>query len=338
MGIDVIIPVYNCEKHIKESIESVLNQTYDDWNLILVNDGSTDTSGNICDEYAKKDSRIAVIHQENRGVSAARNIGIISSKNEFFCFLDSDDLYEPTALGKMVDILRDNSVDAAYFNMIDLYQNKAIPKQPRLLTGKYDFDDISNILIDDGTMTGILFGSACAVIYKRNIVKQFNIYFDENITKNEDGIFNIKYISECSKIYYDGENYIYKYRHWKTLKNNSDLAFNPVWEKTNEIITNIYINKKCDVKNLEIQLALRNISIAFWTILTVGNSKKNIFVCAKFINSILKNHCVSENFTYLNNKISSSKRLISFLMKRRCCLSLSILFKKVLPLIRKIGN
>lgn len=89
--ISVIIPIYNTEKYLSRYIESVLNQSYKNFELLLINDGSKDRSGDICDEYAKKDNRIKVFHKENGGVSSARNLGLDNAKGDYVCFIDSDD-------------------------------------------------------------------------------------------------------------------------------------------------------------------------------------------------------------------------------------------------------
>ena len=91
MKISIIIPVYNVEKYISECIESILKQTYNNFELLLINDGSTDTSGNICDKYAELDKRIRVFHKKNEGVGIARNLGIEHARGEWICFIDSDD-------------------------------------------------------------------------------------------------------------------------------------------------------------------------------------------------------------------------------------------------------
>ena len=93
--ISVIVPVYNTEKFLKNCISSIANQTYKDLEIILVNDGSTDNSGKICDDFAQKDSRIKVIHQSNKGVGAARNAGLDVAKGAYIGFVDSDDILRP---------------------------------------------------------------------------------------------------------------------------------------------------------------------------------------------------------------------------------------------------
>ena len=89
--ISVIVPVYNSEKRLHKCIDSILGQTYTNFELLLINDGSTDTSGDICEEFAEKDERIKVFHKKNGGASSARNIGIDNAKGEYICFVDSDD-------------------------------------------------------------------------------------------------------------------------------------------------------------------------------------------------------------------------------------------------------
>lgn len=94
MLISVIVPVYNVENYLCKCVDSIINQTYNNLEIILVDDGSTDGSASICDEYVLKDSRVKVIHKENGGVSSARNIGIAEASGEYICFVDSDDWLE----------------------------------------------------------------------------------------------------------------------------------------------------------------------------------------------------------------------------------------------------
>lgn len=109
--ISVVVPVYNIEEYLPRCIESILNQSFDDFRLILVNDGSTDRSGEICDEYKEKDFRIKVIHQENMGLSMARNVGLDSSKEEYITFIDSDDYVHKDMLKILYRTLRKYKCD-----------------------------------------------------------------------------------------------------------------------------------------------------------------------------------------------------------------------------------
>lgn len=109
--ISVIVPVYNAEDYIHQCINSVVKQTYTDFELILVDDGSKDMSAEICDEYAQKDNRISVIHQENSGVSAARNAGLDAAKGEYIAFLDSDDWFDLSFLQKCMERINSSDYD-----------------------------------------------------------------------------------------------------------------------------------------------------------------------------------------------------------------------------------
>ena len=117
MKISIIIPVYNVEKYIVRCIDSVLSQTYKGLEIILVDDGSTDNSGIICDNYAKKDGRIKVIHKSNGGLSSARNVGMKYATGELVAFVDSDDYIEPTMYQTMAECLVKTQADMAICNI-----------------------------------------------------------------------------------------------------------------------------------------------------------------------------------------------------------------------------
>ena len=115
-AVSVVIPVYNVEAYLRECVDSALNQTMEDLEIILVDDGATDSSGAICDEYAEKDPRIRVIHQENGGLSAARNRGLDAATGEYVYFLDSDDYILPHALEKLRKLAEKEGADVVFFD------------------------------------------------------------------------------------------------------------------------------------------------------------------------------------------------------------------------------
>lgn len=133
--VSIIIPVYNVEKYLEACIKSAINQTYPNIEVILIDDGSTDSSGNICDSYALNDSRIKVIHKHNQGLSAARNDGLDISKGEYVFFLDSDDYLNENAISVMVDKISKNNADIVMcgYNTVDESGNNIIEQH---------FDDV----------------------------------------------------------------------------------------------------------------------------------------------------------------------------------------------------
>ena len=117
--VSIVVPIYNVEKYLKQCIESIINQTLQDIEIILVDDGSPDNCPQICDEYAKKDSRIKVVHKKNGGLSSARNAGIEVATGDFIGFVDSDDYIELDMYEKMYNIAKENHVD---FVVSDYYK------------------------------------------------------------------------------------------------------------------------------------------------------------------------------------------------------------------------
>lgn len=126
--ISVIVPVYNVEKYLSKCISSILEQSFTDFELILVNDGSKDSSGRLCDGYKEKDSRIKVIHQENTGLSAARNKGLEASEGKYVTFVDSDDFIHPNMLEVLYNNIREYNTDISVCGYHLVYEGKQVSK------------------------------------------------------------------------------------------------------------------------------------------------------------------------------------------------------------------
>ena len=124
--ISVIIPCYNVEKYIDRCMESVLNQTYRELEIILVDDGSTDRTGNICDRYSQIDARVKVIHKENRGLSSARNAGLDICQGDYIFFVDSDDWISHNMYEKMLSSLKSVNADIAVCGWVEEFLNNSI--------------------------------------------------------------------------------------------------------------------------------------------------------------------------------------------------------------------
>lgn len=123
--ISIIVPVYNAEQYLHHCIDSILVQTYTNFELLLIDDGSTDSSGSICDEYAKKDSRVRVFHKTNGGVSSARNFALDKAEGEYIGWVDADDWIEPNMYEKMYNSAIDNQADIVYCNFFKENNNKS---------------------------------------------------------------------------------------------------------------------------------------------------------------------------------------------------------------------
>lgn len=147
--ISVIVPVYKVENYIHQCLDSLICQTYKDIEIILVDDGSPDRCGEICEEYAAKDARIVVIHQENGGLSAARNTGLDIARGEYIMFVDSDDWVEPTYCEKALEKIQEHQVEIVIFGYYGAYKNIKIAKKahsPRIMDGN---EALRHIILHD---------------------------------------------------------------------------------------------------------------------------------------------------------------------------------------------
>lgn len=177
--LSVIVPVYKSERFINECIESVLSQTFSDWELVLIDDGSPDNSGAICDEYAMKDNRIKVFHQKNGGVCAARNKGLDNATGEYILFLDSDDYMPKDAVETLYNDAIMNNADIAIGRMLYDTEQSRTDNSLEIWSGK-------EALIKEMEDHPALYG-CCTKLFKREIIK--DVRFIEGRRVHEDSFF-----------------------------------------------------------------------------------------------------------------------------------------------------
>ena len=201
--ISVVVPVYNVELYLIECLESIINQTYRDLEIILIDDGSTDKSGDICEEYAKKDDRIIVIHQSNQGSASAKNAGLRKASGEYLAFVDSDDFLQEDAYEFMVRQLEEYHADIiqGYFRKVYQKNHRDVNKIIEMQT--LDTSEFLELFTKDWTC-GLLWDK----LYKRHIFK--DIYFKEG-HKIDDEFFTYKGVLNSKKIL-RVPHYIYNYR------------------------------------------------------------------------------------------------------------------------------
>lgn len=201
-AISVIVPVYKVEKFISKCIESILNQTFRDFELILVDDGSPDNSGVICDEYAKKDSRIKVIHKKNGGLADARNVGLEASTGSFIGFVDSDDYIAEDMYEKLYTSCIMKNAEISVCGRYNVYENHATEtfslNQNQVWNSK---EAISNLLV-----WNYIDSSACDKLFRRDLFSTLRFPIGKY---NEDVFIMVKLFDRAERIVHIGESKYY---------------------------------------------------------------------------------------------------------------------------------
>jgi glycosyltransferase involved in cell wall biosynthesis len=238
--ISVIVPVYKVEKYLEKCIESIIKQTYTNLQIILVDDGSPDNCGKICDEYAKKDSRIEVIHKINGGLSDARNVGINRANGRYIGFVDSDDYIKEDMYEKLINLIKEYDADISICNLYDVIDGKEYVRNKDNGIHEYSrIDILKEILLDKNIQS-----YAWNKLYKKEL-------FDEikyPIGKKYEDIGTTFYLFEkCNKIVVTSEPEYYYLKRADSLVNN--VTESTILDYT-EIIIQRYLYIKQNIKEL----------------------------------------------------------------------------------------
>ena len=193
--ISIIIPVYNVEKYLDRCLESVINQTYKNLEIILVDDGSTDKSSSMCDEWKKKDKRIKVFHKENGGLSSARNTGLKKLKGDYFYFLDSDDTIDYDCIERMYNEALSNKCDIVISPYINVHHGEEKPYFKTIDSKVLSVEDALKEML----LSNIYNVSSCGKLFKNSVLK--NIEFPLGKLCEDNGT-TYKFILNASKVYY----------------------------------------------------------------------------------------------------------------------------------------
>ena len=193
--ISVIIPVYNSGKYLNKCLDSIINQTHKELDIILIDDGSTDGSGEVCDEYAQKDDRITVIHQQNRGVSSARNAGIKIAKGDFFNFPDSDDYIDTDCYEYCLGLMDEHKCDIVSYEYYVTYSDREVQHvSDDSFYGLFDKEGTHNVIMGCASF-------ACNRVFSKKAVE--GILFKEDIFRGEDGLFVHNCIEQIESAFFD---------------------------------------------------------------------------------------------------------------------------------------
>ena len=206
--ISIIVPIYNAEAYLEKCVMSLLQQTYENIEIILVNDGSKDKSGVICDRLSVLDSRVKVIHQNNAGVSVARNNGLKNANGSFIGFVDADDYIDLSMYQKMIEFIKRNDADVVYCDLKNIDNNDFEHEVDTIYS--INLSSLLSVNTIEAKQLVEIAGSVCRGLYRKNIVENYNIRFSKDLKFSEDRLFNLLYLSNIKNIYYLKEALYYR--------------------------------------------------------------------------------------------------------------------------------
>ncbi|WP_366161292.1 glycosyltransferase [Bacillus infantis] len=283
--ISIIIPIYNVEKYINKCIDSIINQSYTNLEIILVNDGSPDRSPQICEEYAKKDKRIKVIHKENGGLSDARNAGLLIATGDYIIFIDSDDYVEFDMVERAVNIAVKQEVDAVIWGYYADYldRNDVITKTVTRIpvSGIFDRNNKENIHVSIEQI-GLL-GYAWNKMYKLDFIRMNNYKFTKGLSLVEDIVFNSPVLANTNKIAF------------------IDAPFNHYIQRDRDTLGNKFYDNYFELKKQAL-IAIKNL-LTTWNI---ENRKINSLLGAiglRNLKTVIRSLTLEDNFSLQEKKL-----------------------------------
>lgn len=308
--ISVIVPVYNVEKYLYHCIDSILAQTFTDFELLLIDDGSTDSSGKICDEYGEKDSRIRVFHKENGGVSSARNLGLDKANGEWIWFIDSDDYVEQETISSLPSYLQNNDYDCVIFGYFTENEHaKTEFASPKGLQLSVDYITALKWLYEPQYVPyqGYIWNK----LFKRTILQNYHLRFDIQIKFNEDRLFCFEYLKSIkAQVIFDTQPFYHYIKNDNSAMASLNQRYNP------DFITDLYAMQrmleeaKCDRLKKIIPYARKAVmSSALWNI----NLMKRLSIVDKprffYLNKVLRNNFCLFDYT------KSNRRMVLYIIK-----------------------
>lgn len=323
--ISIIIPVYNVKNYVSEAIESVINQTYKNIEIIIIDDGSNDGSEKICDDYAKKDSRIKLIHQKNQGLSVARNKGLEIMTGKYVGFLDSDDAYHPKMIERLYDITIENNVECAICNYVteknvsklSMSNIKKFPRKISINTGLYLKQETLKNLANEKINI-----SVWNKLYKKNLFDSIKFPIGH---VHEDRITNMLIFERINKTYVINEPLMIHrvnnngISHTYTQKNVKDLYL------ACNLCEQIIKKNKLGMYDDNDYYRMCNKSIKNYINIYLKNESSNSHE-KKEVRKLLKGY-IAESKKKVNLKYFSKKQRIIYEMYNRCRWLLVFIYK-----------
>lgn len=334
MDVSIIVPIYNTERYLDKCIQSILNQTYKNFELILINDGSTDNSIDICNHYKISDDRIVVIDKENTGSSDSRNIGIDKAKGKYICFVDSDDWIDPNMIYDKVKLIKEKNVDfiisGLSIDTVDINGNIKVHKNNYIYSEWNTEELLRNNIIK--LFPQALINSSCNKLYNLELIKSNNIKFPStNI--GEDTLFNLSIIKKANGVIITDKIY-YHYMKYENITTLTRRIIPDAYERyiyIHKEMINIF--KSWNKLDDEVEYIINKTMFSqyFATTLKILRAKGDDYTYKLkkiMLDEGLKNNIIKNTFDY-NKAISYKEQIFRTCIKNRLYV-ISIIFIKLL--------
>lgn len=328
--VSIVVPIYNVEKYIEKCLESLVNQTYFKLEILLVDDGSIDNSIAICEKYQEKDERIHILHQKNRGVSAARNLGTKEATGKWIVYVDPDDWLDGNIIEEVVNLAIKNQADIAQWNSIYEYEKSSKKRKP-IKEKSFEKKEIEEVKFNilSPRYSGMTMGPVRGVwgkLYKREIIQKNGIEFPTDLRVFEDAMFNLEVLDHANRIIFCN---IYGH-HYRVTEQSAVNVFKKNYPETVErvlkkVITYTNDQDKKTYQELYYVLGCEFISTLFTRYFfhknnQISNRLKEIdrYFSKKLYQEILKN----VDKKYLNKK----QKLLTTLLKNKMYRMIALLY------------
>lgn len=323
--LSIVVPVYNVSQFLNKCIESIINQTYSDLEIILVDDGSTDDSGKKCDLFAEKDSRIKVIHKENGGLMSAWKTGVMQAKGEYVGFVDSDDYVDENMFETLFSAARENNADITVCGILREYDTHCEKETFYLKSGVYNRTEIETqifpIMISNGTMLNRgLSPNRVNKLFKKELLLNNLEFCDERVSLGEDLVTTFACMCDAQKIVIMDNYFPYHYK----IRGTSIMgSYNPNFFNQSlllrNVLSNISLNKR--VYDFSLQLTNDFLSLAYYGIeRNIASNKPSKKEMIEYINNTVssvdfKEALKAETLSKSNKKCLIYKVLIKTSLK-----------------------
>lgn len=297
INISIIVPVYNAEKYLINTVDSILTQTYKEFELILVDDGSKDSSLKLCNTILKKDERVIVLHQENQGASAARNAGIKIAKGKYICFIDSDDYIEKDMLECLITNAENYNVDISCCGLVQVALDGEIKNHYCHGEKKYftDMKELMENFFINPAYKEILYGPYNKII-RREILQE--VKFNEKYRVAEDLLFNFECLEKAKSFYLENRE-LYHY-----IKHENSITTSKFSEKDFDYIyvADILLNKVKEKYPMLLETAI------------IWNYQKKLNICRRF---------------WINKDYKKKYKKLYYVWKKFCVENKKVVWKKI---------